>query len=79
MSSASWVRSLTENPFRPLALYLVHQFIFHLVKTLDRVRNVVDSFKTFTYCLVYGKSRDLELETKCQFYDTYQEESYLPH
>lgn len=52
---------LTENPFRLTALYLLRQFICHHVKTLNGVRNVVGRFEMFTYCLVNGKSRDLEL------------------
>jgi hypothetical protein len=43
------------------------------VKTLDRVRNVIDRFEAFTYCLVNGKSRDLELRNTVSIYDTHQD------
>jgi hypothetical protein len=48
------------------------------VKTLDRVRNVVDRFEMFTHCLVNRKSRDLELWNKVSIlrYTSKQEPPY---
>ena len=52
---------LTVNPFRFLPLYLRRQLLGHPVKTLDRVRSLIDRFEMFTYRPVNGNYRDLQL------------------